>query len=123
MGYLGKRSAHTVYTGCRIYRTCGLFFPCCVPIYLPQGCIVPAVVVIEKDIVTTTCAYPERILLYVCSRFVISVLGGPSVDPGLSEVNQRCQILISAVRNVWVVPYIVTITFEIGELKSGELLI
>ncbi|KAI0060166.1 hypothetical protein BV25DRAFT_989238 [Artomyces pyxidatus] len=55
------------------------------------ACIVPGIIVIERDIATT--------------------IWGPPVAPGLTNFMQ-CRILVSAVKSFWIVPYLVIILFE-----------
>ncbi|KAI0270704.1 hypothetical protein BC834DRAFT_967434 [Gloeopeniophorella convolvens] len=55
------------------------------------ACAAPGIAIIERDIATTVL--------------------GPSADPGLADV-QQCQVFTSAVKHVWVVPYLVVMVFE-----------
>lgn len=47
-------------------------------------------------------------------------LGGPSVAPDLANSSQ-CQVLVSSVKNVWVVPYVIVICYEFSAYSSHPL--
>ncbi|KAI0298981.1 hypothetical protein B0F90DRAFT_1631877, partial [Multifurca ochricompacta] len=71
-------------------------------VILAIACTTTAIVIIERDIVTTT---------GMCFELVLQVLLAPSAIPSIQGV-QQCQTLTSAVKHAWVVPYLVTMLFE-----------
>jgi hypothetical protein len=122
MGHLGERSAHPVCPCYHIYCTLRPAVSSLCTDYSSAGLFGPRSCSSRKgyrdDHLCVFWTHYIPLHAYSFPIASVTVIGGPPVDPGLLKVSQQCQILISTVRGVWIVPYLATILHEIGESKS-----
>jgi len=83
--------------------------------YIPQVAVIPIIVVVVKDMTTRSSKSPETFTLlhHPHEHHPVS----QTLPPQLQHYKQ-CQIVVSVVKNAWIIPYISAIYFESGELSA-----